>query len=322
MKTVLVMGGTTYFGKRLVRYLLKAGCNVTIATRGKTNLPYRDQVQHIQFDRTCLASMTQRFSGKQYDIVFDQIAFCSDEVASVCKVFSGNIGHYVFTSSVAVYLTSPGLGKVETDFDPLGVHCVEGRYPKQVGYVTGKQQAEAYLAQNATFPFAFARIPMVMGMGDPTERLGFLVKRILNKKPIVIPPDCGQMNFVESDDAGRFLVWLGATSRTGIYNAGSDSWIKPAEMTELAGKILGIEPIIHHQGRNSHRTEFAYECDLTVDVSKAKRDGFEFTSFDQWFPRIVKETAQMIIENPYKQWSLKTVKASAKTIIKSVINKK
>jgi hypothetical protein len=33
---------------------------------------------------------------------------------------------------------------------------------------------------------------------------------------------------------------------------------------------------------------------MTVDVSKAKREGFEFMPFDQWFPEVVKETAQRI----------------------------
>jgi hypothetical protein len=133
---------------------------------------------------------------------------------------------------------------------------------------------------------------MVMGIGDPTGRMDSLIGHILDKKPIVIPPNYGIKDYVSSDDAGRFIAWLGTTFRIGAYNAASDSWIDPIEMTKLAGEILGIEPIILADG-----PDYADEPDMTMDVSKAKRDGFEFTPFEQWFPKVVKETALAIKRN-------------------------
>ena len=294
MQNVLVMGGTTFFGKRLVDHLLKDGCKVTVATRGQTKDDFGEQIQRIRFDRHDLASMKQAFEGKEYEIVFDQIGYCADDMADVCEVFSGKIGHYVFTSSIVVYYSSPGLGKVETDFDPLKVRCTKGKYPEEIDYRQGKEQAEAYLAQNALFPFAAARIPGVIGPDDPTKSMNFLVNRILDRKPIVIPADSGPKNHVEWDDAGRFLAWLGKTSRTGAYNAGSEHWIKVVEMTRLAGEILGVKAIIVDHGPDCDRTQYADKPDVTVDVSKAKREGFEFTPFDQWFPKVVKETAKVL----------------------------
>lgn len=294
MQNVLVMGGTTFFGKRLVHHLLRDGYKVTVATRGQTKDAFGGQVQRIRFDRHDVASMKEAFEGKEYDIVFDQIGYCADDMAHACEVFSGQIGHYVFTSSIVVYYSSPGLGKVETDFDPLGVRCSRGKYPEEIDYRQGKEQAEAYLAQQASFPFAAARIPGVIGPDDPGKNMNFLVSHILNRKPIVIPADSGLKNHIGWDDAGRFLAWLGMTSRTGAYNVGSEHWITVAEMTRLAGEILGIEAIIVDHGPDSDRTKYADKPDVTVDVSKAKREGFEFTPFDQWFPKVVKETAKIL----------------------------
>ena len=130
MRNVLVMGGTTFFGKRLVHYLLKDGYRVTVATRGQTKDAFGEQIERIRFDRTNLTSMKQAFEDEEYDIVFDQIGFCADDMADACEVFSGKIGRYVFTSSIIVYYSSPGLGKVETDFDPLEVSYRKGRYPE------------------------------------------------------------------------------------------------------------------------------------------------------------------------------------------------
>ena len=294
MKTALVMGGTTFFGKCLVRHLLKDDYDVTVATRGLTADAFGDQIDRIRFDRNDGASMEQAFEGKQYDIVFDQIGYCADDLADACKVFTGSIGHYVSTSSIVVYEACPGVGKVEEEFDPLNVSCSKGRFPDDIDYTQGKMEAEAYLAQNAAFPFVCARIPMVMGPGDPTDRMEFIVRRILAGRPIVIPPDSGLRNYVHWDDAGRFVAWLGTTSRTGAYNAGSERWVGPREMTILAGSTLGIEPVILDQGDAGDQTDYAGGTDYTVDVSKAKQDGFEFTAFDQWYPRVVEETAQII----------------------------
>jgi nucleoside-diphosphate-sugar epimerase len=297
MKTTLVMGGTKFFGKCLVGYLLKDSYDVTIATRGQTKDSFGNQVDRIEFDRTDLASMEQAFNGKKYDIVFDQIGYCGASLADACKVFAGKTGHYVFTSSNVVYSLRPVLGLIEADFDPLKTTCTGDRFPEDVDYCEGKRQAEAYLAQHAPFPFAAVRFPMVMGLGDPTGRLDHLVGHILDKKPIVIPANYGIKTYVNANDAGRFLIWLGTTRRTGSYNAASDNSVDPIEMTKLAGRTLGIEPIIIDQGPKEDHTDYAEAPDMTIDVSKARQEGFEFTPFEQWFPTDVKETALAIKNN-------------------------
>ena len=297
MKRILVMGGTRFAGIRLVNQLLREGCNVTIATRGMANDLFEDSIDRIIFDRTDVKSMRRVFAGKRYDVVFDQIGYCADDLAAACEVFSGTIGHYVFTSSNAVYRDARKRGIIEADFDPLQVECSLGKQPGDVGYSTGKQQAESYLARNAPFPYAAARIPIVMAADDPIQRMGFLVGRILDGKPLVIPPSCGLLNYINPEEKGRFLTWLGLSGCTGPYNAGSERWIDPVELTQLTGNILGIEPIIVTAGPDCDRVRFAYPYDMTVDVSKAKRDGFEFTSFDLWFPTVVKDTAQVYLRS-------------------------
>ncbi|MGX9135065.1 hypothetical protein ACWV26_11955 [Rummeliibacillus sp. JY-2-4R] len=40
MKTALVLGGTRFFGVKLVQCLLDNGVSVTVATRGNRNSPF------------------------------------------------------------------------------------------------------------------------------------------------------------------------------------------------------------------------------------------------------------------------------------------
>lgn len=52
MKRVLVLGGTRFFGKKLVELLFNSGYEVTILTRGNLENPFGNKVQHIVADRS------------------------------------------------------------------------------------------------------------------------------------------------------------------------------------------------------------------------------------------------------------------------------
>ncbi|HEY4554390.1 MAG TPA: NAD-dependent epimerase/dehydratase family protein, partial [Bacillaceae bacterium] len=51
MKSALILGGTRFFGKELVRCLLDKGVDVTIATRGKSGNPFGEEVRQLIADR-------------------------------------------------------------------------------------------------------------------------------------------------------------------------------------------------------------------------------------------------------------------------------
>ncbi len=287
---VLIMGGTTFFGKRLVTHLLDEGCQVTIATRGRTPDSFGDRVARLRFDRTSLSSMEAVFSASRYDTVFDQIGFAPDDVADACRVFAGKIGHYVFTSSNAVY-AFPGSRLIEEAFDPMSISPGSGRKTK-LGYSEGKKRAEAYLFQHASFPVAAARFPIVLGPDDPTARVQFHVERVMQRKPIVVRRPCGRLTYVEANDAGRFLVWLGLTGRVGPYNGASTYALDAAEMVERIAQVLGQAPKLVPRGRKLDHSPYWYsEDDWTLDMAKTEREGFHFTPFDEWFPEVVRATA-------------------------------
>lgn len=287
----LIMGGTTFFGKRLVAQLCDDGCEVTIATRGLTPDDFGDTVDRVRFDRTSLASMEAAFSDSRFDVVFDQIGYAPDDVEDACRVFTGKIGHYVFTSSNAVY-TSPGARLTEDAFDPMSISPGRGRMT-ELGYADGKKQAEAYLFQHAPFPVAAARFPVVLGWDDPTGRFQFHVGRVARGEPIVVGRPCGRMNYVAAEDAGRFLAWLGTARRVGPYNGGCLDAIDAGEMVERIARALGKVPQLRMRGGDQDKSAFCLpDGDWTMDMAKAQLDGFHFTPIDEWFPEMVRETAR------------------------------
>ena len=48
MKKILVLGGTRFFGRKLVELLLEQKHEVTIVTRGMSENPFGEAVEHIK----------------------------------------------------------------------------------------------------------------------------------------------------------------------------------------------------------------------------------------------------------------------------------
>ncbi len=283
----LVMGGTKFFGRDLVRCLLEERCRVTLATRGRTVDPFGADVERVVFDRTDCAIMADAFSSRRFDIVFDQIAFEPKEIEDACRVFHGRIGHYVFTSSGSVYAPQ-GPRLKEEDFDPAAIRLDDGR-EAPFDYAEGKRRAEAALVQRATFPVAAARLSIVLGPDDPTGRFQFHVDRVRRDEPIVVPRSCGRLSFVSAAEAGRFVAWLGLQGQTGAWNGASARPRSAAEIVQRISRVCRRSPRMLEEGDKRDRSPFCYTGDdWTLDAGKARRAGFRFGGFAQWFDAMVR----------------------------------
>ena len=72
---VLIIGGTQYFGKVIVRKLLDRGDNVTVFSRGNSRPEFWDEIEHINGDRTDYIGFIQKLKGRHFDAVVDNLAF-------------------------------------------------------------------------------------------------------------------------------------------------------------------------------------------------------------------------------------------------------
>lgn len=286
---VLIMGGTTFFGKRLVRQLRAEGDDVTIATRGQTPDDFGDEVTRVRFDRESRDSMAAAFSDSRFDVVFDQIGYAPDDIKDACAVFADRIGHYVFTSSNTVYPHS-GVCLSEDVFDPMSIDPGHGRM-SDMSYTEGKQRAEAYLFQHAAFPVAAARFPVVLGPDDPTDRFQLHVNNVRQGKPFRRDGPSGRMSYIGPDDAGRFLAWVGRTGRTGPYNAACPEAMDLEELLQRIARTLGAALPSAKPGEEAEPSPFQLpDGEWTLDMTRAERDGFRFTPLDEWLDDAVRAT--------------------------------
>ncbi|MDR2832766.1 MAG: NAD-dependent epimerase/dehydratase family protein [Streptococcaceae bacterium] len=238
---VLVFGGTRFFGRHLVELLLAENHEVVVATRGITPLNFSKEVRHVQIDRKNHEDM-MRIASENFDLVYDNICFSSQEALDSIEAFVNQNVRYIFTSSMAVYDFEGDLK--ESDFDPNSYKIKIGTQ-EDFTYGEGKRQAEAIFAQEASFECVFMRVPIVLGEDDYTQRLLFHIEKIQQKEPFYMPNPQAKMGFIRSDETARFLYWLGCQSHIiGPVNGASDGLYSMKELMEVIKEKTNGEILI------------------------------------------------------------------------------
>lgn len=295
---ILVLGGTRFFGRRLVNLLLQDGHTVTVATRGETSDGFGEAVQRIRVDRTDGSAMRSAFDSRSYDVVFDQLGFTPREAAIAVDAFGDRIGRYVFTSSMAVY---PHHDDVITEEDFRAEDYPVDLTMKTYDYAEGKRQAEAYLTQNAPFPVVRVRVAMVIsGSDDYTGRFDYYVRHVAEGQSIGIFREEHPISYVTARDVAQFLRFIGATSgAVGPVNATNGGPRSIQELAAVIGQMLGREPRFHEgvpgSGSDDGLSPYAM-LPYTWRLSNARAGslGFVFPLLADVLPPIVRETAERL----------------------------
>ena len=107
----LVLGGSTFVGRRLVHYLAGQGHEVSVLNRGQTPTALPPGVGRYTADRTDIDSVRSALRGTEWDAIFDVSGFVmvagGSPFADLLALFDGRAGAYVFVSSVMAYEHSP-----------------------------------------------------------------------------------------------------------------------------------------------------------------------------------------------------------------------
>lgn len=291
MAKILVLGGSRYFGKRLVNLLASSGKHeVTVATRGQTEAQFDAPVTQLRLDRTDEKSLQEAAAAGPWDLVYDNICYSPNEALAAVRAFKGRVGKYVLTSTLSVYK----LGKsplAEEDFDPYHYELKLG--DKQAfDYGEGKRLAEAAFFQQAGFPVSVLRIPIVLGPDDYTRRLHFHVEHVQLGQPIGITNPDASISFITSAETAKFLDWLGENELTGPINACSDGEITIGEIIRLIESITGKTALIERETTQEHQSPFGIPSSWVMDNTKAREAGYQFEALGDWLPGLIRHIAE------------------------------
>lgn len=296
---VLVLGGTTFFGKAIVEELLNAGYRVTVFSRGNQRPPFWDQIQHIQGDRRNPDDFHEKLKGKTFDVVIDNIAFTEDHVKTALKVFQGSAGRYVLTSSASVYYSgSMTMPLVESDVD-LNFKAPSGEETSPFwSYTMGKLGTERAVQAQDKLQYTIIRPPMVLGPQDHTLRGYFYFQRLMDGKPLMVT-NGGVQSFrlVYSRDLARgYLQALESKHAVNqTYNLAQSEVITLVELLKEAAKALDIQPNLVHVPADvleasglEYPEPYAQMTNFILDISKAVGEiNFRTTPFADWLVETV-----------------------------------
>lgn len=288
MAKVLVIGGTRFFGKVLVKKLLSSGHRVCIGSRGNVRPDFPGEVEYLRFDRHDVASMSAAINGRKWDIVYDQLCMDSVDAEHAIEIFGANVGKYVLTSSIAVYDQHKQYKTSEQSFDPFS-YLARTEYAGDVGYSEGKRLAEAVLYQKAEFPVIAVRFPIVLGADDYTGRLLKPIRDLYCGTSLQVCSDNHAMSLISDNEAGAFLAWLLSMSNIEKpINACSNGCTSPRQIISMIEHAAGRQASFEYVSESEGFSLINHQSEWTMSNHMATQFGYSFSELDYWLVRLIK----------------------------------
>jgi nucleoside-diphosphate-sugar epimerase len=295
---ILILGGSTFVGRRMVDLLVREGHDVSVLNRGKTASSLPPGVGRIVGDRTSTQSMRAALDGTEWDAVIDVSGFVmaagGGEFEELLGLLDGRVGAYVFVSSIMAFEPSgimPWREDAATTSDPVTTYG---------GFKAHAERAILDLHASTGFPGSVARPAAIYGPENnihDMETAMFL--RLRRGLPILLPHEgLVTTSYGHVDDLCRNLLEMAqlpaaAGEVVNITGEGASS----RAFTELLADIAGVDPDIlvlptgftdakpvygHLFGVKHHGIlSVAKAADLGLTVERGIRRGYEETY--AWF---------------------------------------
>jgi nucleoside-diphosphate-sugar epimerase len=256
-RSVLVVGGSGFLGRRITEAFVQDGCQVAVLSRGQRAVGgLAESVEHVCADRHDRAALQTALGSRSFDVVVDNVAFEADDVASLLAALGGRIGHYLLTSSTAVYANRFTRRPIrEPDADLAVRAAVDGPNPfhPRLGhaYANGKRAAEQVVRESSV-AWTILRPPVIVGADDRTHRVWWFVQRLLDGGQIVIP-DWGPGRIFQvawADDVARAFVSAAREPVSAVggrtYNVAQAEIYTAETWISACAASLGVEPRYTH----------------------------------------------------------------------------
>lgn len=285
---ILVLGGNRFVGLRLVQALQRQKSHEIHILNRSGQVPVDGELILHKGDRR---NLKHSYLQEPWDVVFDFCCYTQDEAAHTLEYFRGLVKRYIFISSQAVY--AAGAATPESAFDPLAVdlsHRVPQLSESNDSYRDGKQRAEAEFFQNAKFPVAAIRFPIICGPDDYTKRLSFHVERVLNGRPIFFPNLKARMSLIQSQDAADFLIWAMTQNFTGPLNVAAQAPIALESFMAQIEAACQRRALYATRADENNVSPYGLADDWFMDVSKCESLGFQSKPISEWLPGLIEWT--------------------------------
>jgi 2'-hydroxyisoflavone reductase len=237
---LLIIGGTGFTGPEQVEYALARGHKVTLLNRNKRRPDlFKGSVDQLVGD---LGADVSVLKSRSFDAVLDIPTTYPFWVRNVAQYLKGHVGHYVFISTVSVYLDNSKPGMDETDatvpmnkgIDP---YSLDPSY-RASQYAPFKVFCERLVQE--TYPVStIIRPGLIVGPLDPSDRFTYWPSRIDRGGEVLAPGDpTDRVQFIDSRDLAEWTIRMIEQREAGVFNA-----LGPGAPLSISEMLYGIKAV-------------------------------------------------------------------------------
>lgn len=258
-KTVLILGGTRFFGPALIRELRKDNSciyRISCFHRGLhlSDFPF-DDIRHIIGDRHNESDLAAALKS-EWDLIIDLSGTEDQMIRTALRMAQGRCGRYVFFSSSSVY--SPQMPDPHQENEPLDQGTGEA-------YALAKIHGEQIVQE--LFPhWTIIRPSKVYGKGNYYFSEHSFLNLLKQNSEVILDRD-PLLHFTYIDDLAAGAAAL--MEKDGIYNVAGKQPARLSEFIRIIGSLHGISASFVF-GQPSD-VPFTHLCDRTLDLSAAKK---------------------------------------------------
>ena len=272
---ILILGGTGFTGPFQVNYALARGHKVTLFNRGKRpSLDWPGEVEQLLGDRN--TGDLKSLQGRKWDVCIDNPTSLPFWVRDAAKVLKGNVGHYMFISTISVYADGSKHGIDENS--PLAVYKgkdamaetqetlradIEGLY----GALKALSEVEVrkHFGERSTI----VRPGYIVGPRDETDRFTYWPLRVAQGGEMLVPGD-GQdpIQIIDGRDLGEWMIRLAEAKAYGIFNA-----VGPDYTLTTDAMVYGCQAVTANGVQLTHVTpQFVEEQKVELPIWVPRED--------------------------------------------------
>jgi 2'-hydroxyisoflavone reductase len=290
---ILIIGGTQFVGRAIADAAIRAGHDVTLFHRGKTNPEILPKARHVLGDRD---GEMDRLAGQQWDWAIDVCGYVPRVVKLSLDALKDSVQRYLFVSTVSVY---EDLGTPDSDESAklLDTDNVEGEEITRDSYGPLKVLCEQAVNNAFGDKGLIVRPGFVIGPHDPTDRMTYWVRRIAREQAVLCPATGEQpMQCIDTRDLGQWIVELVARNDSGTYHVtGPEQKILFTELLQMIRSTVGgdcdfhwVEPRVLEDAEVKPFADLpfwitpaigSYQL-VSISISKALRAGLRLRSLE------------------------------------------
>jgi 2'-hydroxyisoflavone reductase len=240
---ILILGGTQFLGRHLTEAALKAGHQVTLFNRGKTNPGLFPQVEQINGDRN---SDLSKLAGRRWDAAIDTCGYIPRHVRDSATALADAVEHYTFISTISVYDGDRLLPNMD-ESGPLS--GLEDETTEEVNGATyGGLKVLCEQAAEAAMPGRVLQVRsgLIVGPHDPTDRFTYWPVRLAMGGNILAPGGPNRrVQIIDGRDQAEWIIRMAEARQAGTYNVtGPDYPLTIGDVINTSQRVTGSHATI------------------------------------------------------------------------------